>query len=306
MPQLSVLMPVKNGERYLKRALRSTLRALPKDANLVVLDDGSTDRSSEILAAHACSKLVVHRTEVSRGIAHGLNLLLGLTDSEFVGRMDADDVVLPWRFRRQLRLAQHADLVFTSLIFTDGLGRPLRPDLPGRMGAASAPLHLAAASCFSHPTVLARRASIPEGGYRPLAAEDYDLWLRFIADGRTIVRDPFAGLLYRRHAHQTSSSTEWLGRRENELAQGGLLDSYRSALDRLGLPADAPPSTLRFAMSMVPPQDAMDLAWLGELHERIGERARSLPAGERSALNARLRTLKNRVDSRDIQPAATR
>lgn len=297
MPHLSVLMPVKDGERYLRRAVSSTLRALPDDANLVVLDDGSTDGTAEILDALAEPRLVVHRNSESQGIARGLNALIERTDSEFVARMDADDVVLPWRFRRQLKLAERSDLVFTSLVFMNEDGRPVRPDLPGSIGPESAPLHLVLASCFSHPTALARRSALPAGAYRELAAEDYDLWLRFAAEGRSIARDRVPGIMYRRHTGQISSSSEWLDRRAEELAAGGLIDSYRAVLGRLGLPTDVPIGALMFAMSMIPPTEASDTEWLSELHRAVGAQTPRLSPAERATLSSRLRSLRKRCES---------
>lgn len=297
MPFLSVLMPVKNGERYLNDAVQSTLRALPTDANLVVLDDGSTDQTFDILASLATDQLIVHRNSESQGIAPGLNRLLQLTDSEYVARMDADDITLPWRFRRQLKIASRVDLVFTSVVFMNERGRPTRPDLPGRMSAASAPLHLATASCFSHPTMLARRSAIPDTGYRALAAEDYDLWLRMIGEGRTIARDGVPGLLYRKHMNQSSASDDWWKRRENELADESLLDAYRAALGALGLPSDAPASALRFAMSMVAPEGLEAQEWLLSLNDRIALKLPSLPTLDRLALGARLRSARSRISA---------
>ena len=294
MPRLSVILPVKNGEKFLRRAVSSTLRALPRDAELVVLDDGSTDSTPSILAEYG-DRIVVHQNHGSRGLAQGLNYLLQVTDSEFVARMDADDVCLPWRFRRQLALTRIADLVFTAIVFVNGHGVPARPDLAGPIGPDAAVLHLVLASCFSHPTMLARRSSLPEEGYRELAAEDYDMWLRVAASGGRIVRDPLPGLLYRRHREQVSGSAAWKMRRSRELADPRAVAAYADVLTTLRLPSDPPSGALHFAMSSRREDADGAEQWIAELHAVIRSRIPSLRKTNRPALDARLRRLHSRL-----------
>lgn len=286
---------MKDGERYIQAAISSTLRAMPRDAELVVLDDGSTDRTPAILDRWR-NRIVVHRNSAPRGLAQGLNQLIEATDSEFIARMDADDVCLPWRFRRQLKYAESADLIFTAIVFTNSRGLPTRPDLVGTIGPAAAGLHLLLASCFSHPTMLARRAALPEDGYRPLAAEDYDMWLRVLSSGGRLARDPIPGLLYRRHSGQVSGSDVWSEQRIQELGDGRIMQSYRDALRAQGMDSGAPQSALRFAMAMTPPDTASGRAWISALHRSVEDQLPRLSGRERSALKTRLARLRARLN----------
>src|SRR5699024_5894599 len=104
-------------------AVRSTLRALPADAELVVGDDGSTDDTLARLDDIQDPRLRV-TPGPGRGVAATLNALLSGVDSEFVARMDADDVVLPGRFARQLRALEDHDAVFTTVAEWRGSGLP--------------------------------------------------------------------------------------------------------------------------------------------------------------------------------------
>ncbi len=217
MPRLTVLVPVHSAERTLPAALSSTLRHLPRDAGIAVLDDGSLDRSAEVARAFDDPRLTV-RTRENGGVASALNELLETTDSEFVARMDADDVVLPGRFRRQLRALTgrdrgpggppRPDAVFTTVVqFGDG-ARPV--PRPSRIAPEDFGLHLLLTNPVAHPTLMARRSALERvGGYREVPTEDYDLWLRLAAGGARLERQALPGLAYRMHPGQITASATW-------------------------------------------------------------------------------------------------
>lgn len=290
MPRLSVILPVKNGQRYLGAAVRSTLRSLPADSELVVLNDGSSDSTAQILESFVSKKVRVFEFQESVGVSQGLNFLLDATDSEYVARMDADDLALPWRWNRQLRLAKKFDLVFTSALRIDSRGKILRPDLPGPIGWRSSPLHLMIANCFFHPSMLARRSSLPEGLYRPLASEDYDMWLRMVAMGKSIVRDAVPGILYREHDAQISSSKRWKDQRGQEADRQIFLKSYQDALVALNLPHQPPLSSLEFLLARQVPESEEGRLWVEHLLSTVAVRARNLPLGEKLILRQRIKS----------------
>lgn len=152
------------------------------------------------------------------GVASGLNLLLSATDSEHVARMDADDICLPWRFGVQEANLRKFDMVFSSVVFINSRGLPIRPDLPGRITPDAIPLHLLLGNVLVHPTLYASRRIMDEtGGYRETAAEDYDLWLRAVLMGARIVRTAEPGLMYRRHGKQATATGGWLDKADDPL-----------------------------------------------------------------------------------------
>ncbi|KGM13946.1 glycosyltransferase family 2 protein [Cellulomonas bogoriensis] len=213
MPRLSVLMPVRDGEATVGPAVRSTLRALPCDAELVVYDDVSSDRTPQVLAQVHDARLRVVRGEHPAGVAGGLNHLLECTDSLLVARMDADDVVLPGRFTRQLRAVARHDVVFSTVVDWRPDARRLRPNAPVPVSADAFGLHLLVTNPVSHPTMLARRSALDAvGGYRDLPSEDYDLWVRLALAGRTMTRLATPALAYRVHGAQVTASDAWRAR----------------------------------------------------------------------------------------------
>jgi hypothetical protein len=207
--ELSVMMPVYNGARYLAAALDSILCQTFSAFELLVMDDGSTDETPAILARYAAidPRLRVFRHPRQGQIATR-NELLRLATSDVVACADADDVCLPDRFARQLH-GMSADgrlwILGTAMISIDSSGRHRRPwRVPtGSDGVAA---ELERRCCIGHPSCMMRRQSILAiGGYRPAyeAAEDYDLFLRASERGKVDNLEA-VGVLYRMHGASVS------------------------------------------------------------------------------------------------------
>lgn len=231
MPRLSVIIPVRNGASTIRTALASVLRSLPADASVTVLDDGSTDETPGLLHEMAHPKLSVLTSTEGMGVARGLNHLLQHTDSDYVARMDADDIVLPWRFMLQQRHLQHTrtDVTFTTVTLLRG--RSLRLTRPKQIPADAFPLHLLVTNPVAHPTMYARRAAIERvGGYREVPSEDYDLWLRMALAGISLSRSGAPGLLYRIHGKQVTASQEW---RQASWSDSQIQEVYRDLSEHI-------------------------------------------------------------------------
>ncbi|MEM7456543.1 MAG: glycosyltransferase [Planctomycetota bacterium] len=112
MPEVSVLMTVYNGMPYLRAAVESIQQQSLSEFSFVIVDDGSTDETPEYLAqvAESDSRVTVI-TQCNSGTAAAANQGLKHIDTEFVARMDADDVAMPERLRKQLDfLKSHPDI----------------------------------------------------------------------------------------------------------------------------------------------------------------------------------------------------
>jgi glycosyltransferase involved in cell wall biosynthesis len=279
VPRLSVLLPVKDGAATIRSAARSTLRAMPRDAELLVVDDGSRDATGAILEAIDDPRLRVIRHETPQGVAASLNHALEVTDSALVGRMDADDLTLPWRFRAQLPTLDTADLVFGSMILIDASSKPVGLSSPWPVSPASAALHLLFENPFAHPTMVGRREALTApGGYRASKVEDYDLWLRAVQHGARLRKLSAPVLAYRRHAGQATQS--WVVGAPDPI----LDESYGAAL-----PEDLRPSTTPLRAAAVARLHQGDLAegW-NELRLHIERASAVLPPRDRRQLLRRL------------------
>ncbi len=210
MPRLSVLMPARNAQRTIAEALRSTLRDMPRDAELIVLDDASSDATLEIASSTGDPRVRVESTPVQLGVALAAERLLEAASGEYIARMDSDDVCLPGRFRAELTAIERGhDLVFSTFqVIGGGLRRPVPPIGFGREAARLALL----LDCpYPHSTSLGRATALrAAGGYRAGAiAEDFDLWLRAAANGATMVRLARPTVLIRKSPTQVTAALGW-------------------------------------------------------------------------------------------------
>lgn len=223
-------MPVYNAERYLSEAVESILNQTYGDLEFVIIDDGSTDRSLDILNLYAAQDprlRIISRPNT--GCVRALNEGLALCQGEYIARMDNDDVALPERLQRQIAfLDAHPEclMVGCALLRIDADGDLLCEEaLPESHEEIEARL-LRGLGAIGHPAALIRRQSLVEvGGYREAyyGADDYDLWLRLAERGR-LANLPDALLKYRVHAVNFSFVNQQLGRAATRAA---LEDAFR-------------------------------------------------------------------------------
>ncbi|RYY67587.1 MAG: glycosyltransferase [Chitinophagaceae bacterium] len=203
-PKISVLLPVYNAGPFLAEALESVLQQSFGDFELLVLDDGSTDASAEIIASFTDPRIRYLPNDRNRGLVYTLNRGLELAQGTYIARMDADDVCHPERFAAQASfLDQHPEVavVATFLDMMDEAGAPLPPWNDDRANSTPAEIRecLLRTNCLAHPSVMGRAELLRTYRYRPeqKEAEDYDLWLRLVADGYQLAKVPQPLLRYR-------------------------------------------------------------------------------------------------------------
>lgn len=184
---------------------------MPRDSELLVMDDGSTDGTGTFLTGVRDRRLKVFRNEESAGVANAATSLLGHASGEHVARMDGDDICLPWRFAAQREALGDADLLFSGALFINGQGKPFVPKFQEGISPAAMPLHLLMTNVLMNPTMYGRRTVLEGlGGYQKTPTEDYDLWLRASASGARMKRLSYLPtIIYRRHATQLSQARAW-------------------------------------------------------------------------------------------------
>jgi glycosyltransferase involved in cell wall biosynthesis len=236
-PLISVCMPVYNAERYVAQAVESILDQTLGDFEFLILDDGSTDGSTEILRRYAAGDLRIRLTSrPNAGVVRSLNELVDQSRGEFIARMDADDVALPERFARQVEyLRAHLEcvLVGSRVRIIDPEGDPLCDwcTMQEHEVIDSSYLRGEPVTAVSHPSVMMRRdAVLAVGKYRPFVIEDIDLFLRLAEHGR-IANLPEPLLQYRIHPGNISKSETF--RDKLDLAYAEII---RDARQRRNLP----------------------------------------------------------------------
>ncbi|MGX9519176.1 glycosyltransferase family 2 protein [Vibrio mediterranei] len=194
MPNLAVIVPIFNAEEYLEKAIDSILNQSYSNFELIAIDDGSTDRSLDILKGiqRKDSRVRVVSRE-NRGLVSTLNEGLSLvsSDVEYVARMDADDISKPSRFEEQmsfLKSNQDIAVLGTSYEYIDMNDNvvkirilPTNKHLLKVLAIFGSPL--------CHPSVMFNFKILGEDLYYEEAyssCEDLELWLRLIGRGYTI------------------------------------------------------------------------------------------------------------------------
>lgn len=225
MTVLDVLLPVKNGMPYIRDSIESILSQTFSDFDLFVIDDGSADETRTVVAELAKIDTRIKKVDCAgSGLIDALNQGLELSTSQFIARMDADDISMPTRFERQISYLQsHADVdvvgSWTELI--DQAGRSL--DMTTRYPISPNEVRqqlFSNRNPLAHPTVMMRSGIVKAlGGYRmPLkAAEDFDLWLR-VAESGNLANLPEPLLRYRIHPDQVSAAKRMAQSFSSELA----------------------------------------------------------------------------------------
>lgn len=110
MPEITVLMPVRNGEKYIKDAIDSVLRQTLTDFEFLIIDDGSTDHTVEIIQGYKDKRIRLEKRK--HQFIQNLNEGLKLASGSYIARMDADDIMHTERLRIQLkRMKKNPDIV---------------------------------------------------------------------------------------------------------------------------------------------------------------------------------------------------
>jgi len=208
MAKVTVLMPVYNGLPYLAEAVQSILSQTLNDFTFLIIDDGSTDGSSKFLEHLNDPRIrVLHQLHV--GLGATLNIGLAMCETEFLARMDADDVALPDHIATQLSfLSAHREVgTVGSQIAYLGLGghTGFSPRLPCDHETIYADLlHLRHALC--HATIVCRTEIIKQiGGYRINGCgEDWDMMLR-IGEASRLANVDRVLYLYRLHPNSANA-----------------------------------------------------------------------------------------------------
>jgi glycosyltransferase involved in cell wall biosynthesis len=191
-PQVTVLMAVYNGERFLSEALESILNQTFSDFEFLIINDGSVDGTRELLLSYADPRIRVVDNEQNIGLTKSLNRGLAMARGEYVARQDADDRSHPGRLEKQIEfLRRHPEVV---LLGTQARTIDERGYVYSRLGELKAvsnvaiKLQLLFGNPFVHTSTMFQRKKVVEefGGYNAEYRynQDFELWSRIIANCR--------------------------------------------------------------------------------------------------------------------------
>lgn len=213
IPEISLIMSVYNGEDYLSEAIDSVLGQTFENFELIVINDCSTDNTSEILNSYAekDERVKVHTNEVNLRLPSSLNKAMSFARGKYIARMDADDICMPTRLERQYRFMEENPAIALSscrfmtlkngVISSGGCG--------GKNDSESVKALLLVTNPILHPGIIAKADVIRELGYDKnfTCTEDMELWTRFVMAGHSIEILPEYLMIYRLHDKQITQTT---------------------------------------------------------------------------------------------------
>ena len=211
MPKVSVIIPTYNRAEFLRNAIDSVLAQTYHDFELLVVDDGSTDQTRELVAGYGDQLIALF--QANRGVSSARNLGIRAATGELVAFLDSDDAWLPEKLAWQVAIMdQHPDL---QLCHTEEIwirrGVRVNPKKKHQKYAGYIFPYCLPLCVISPSSVMLRRTLFETVGYfdeNLPACEDYDLWLRITKDYCVYFIEQPLLLKYGGHPDQLSR-THW-------------------------------------------------------------------------------------------------
>lgn len=186
---LSVVMPVYNGEKYIKDSIKSILNQTFKDFELIIINDGSTDKTLKIIEQFKEKRIFLYNNKKNLGVAKSLNVGLKLAKGKYIARIDADDLNYPNRFEIQVKfLNQNPEyvLIGSNADWIDRKGN-LIPGFKVKLNDSELRKWMFFRNQFFHSSVMFRSSAVKLLGYYNEVlngVEDYDLWFKMLRIGK--------------------------------------------------------------------------------------------------------------------------
>ena len=230
---VTVLMPVFNGEKYLKQAIESILNQDYKDFEFMIINDGSLDNSLRIIESYSDNRIVVINNERNIGLINSLNKGLDMIHSDYIVRMDCDDICEINRISEQVKFMESNPNIGAcgsyyyqqrgdkKVIFTE----PINSQEINAFMIFNSPI--------AHPTAIIRNKILKEHhlyySINHIHAEDYKLWID-ISNHSLLANIALPLLIYRVHENQITGNKILLSSKKETL------DNIRlSQLNRIGI-----------------------------------------------------------------------
>ena len=208
MPEITVLMPVRNGEKYIKNAIDSVLNQTLTDFEFLIIDDGSTDRTMKIIQDYADER--IHLVKGKHQFIQNLNEGLQLASGAYIARMDADDIMHTERLRIQLkRMKKNPDITVCGTwakIFSDK-GNERKISHLGYGIIHEPVLELLKYNMLLHPSVMIKKEFLLNHHIKYQnypCVEDYKLWFDIAKAGGILFVEPQELLMFRRSDTQVT------------------------------------------------------------------------------------------------------
>jgi glycosyltransferase involved in cell wall biosynthesis len=231
-PKITVLMPAYNVEKYIGKAIESVLDQTFMDFELVIVNDGSTDGTVDIINSFSDPRIILINQE-NKGVATALNTGLAVSQAEYVARFDADDICDVQRLQKQynflranpdyILVGSDADYILENddFLFHFKCIAHTHDEIMGKLYFYCP---------FVHPTVMFKKVSVIEAGGYPAGAhnfEDYMLWTAISKAGK-LYNLPEPLIKYRLNPTSVTIDERWRGKRFRQLKRKAIYSGHIS------------------------------------------------------------------------------
>jgi glycosyltransferase involved in cell wall biosynthesis len=248
LPIVSIIMPAYNAELFIGEAIQSILNQSFTNFEFIIINDGSNDRTEEIINSYKDSRILYIKNEINLNIVESLNLGIKYARGEYIARMDADDVADKFRIEKQLNYLKSNDLDIigsNAFLFGDNQIRRLI-QLPENQFDLE--YYLLIYSPFIHPSILGESKCFKNFLYNKgfEFIEDLYLWYELIINNYRVGNHPEPLLNYRISPNQiTKTKNDIQEIKSNELRReyfkiysGNLSDDFGVFLETLKFQKD--------------------------------------------------------------------
>lgn len=185
---LTIIMPVYNGARYLNAAIDSILKQTYGAFQLIIINDGSTDETAQIIGQYDDPRILCVTNPANRGVSYCRNLGLQLANTRFVAYFDADDVARSDKFMCQITFLKNNpefSLVGSSVLLTNANGRRIG-NWRLHFSSNRLPVEMLFRNCLVTSAVLFRRSAAAGFSFphRMDIGEDWLLWWHLLQNGK--------------------------------------------------------------------------------------------------------------------------
>lgn len=180
-PVLSIVMPVYNRDKYISISVKSILSQTFSDYELIIINDGSTDKTEDIIKNFNDERIILINNEHNRGIVYSRNKGLSVARGKYIGMFDSDDIAYPQKFEEQIKfLSENPDfgMAGTWVRHIDDNGTVLKNKWKLKAKSKYIPAIMLFRNYFVQSTVVMRKEAIPAGGYSKGfdIVEDSKMW----------------------------------------------------------------------------------------------------------------------------------
>ncbi|NMB57375.1 glycosyltransferase [Candidatus Beckwithbacteria bacterium] len=181
-PVVSVIMPVFNAEKYLKKAIESILSQTFTDFEFIIINDGSSDNSEKIIKSYPDKRIRYFKNKKNQNLARCLNFAIKKAKGRYIARMDADDISYKNRFKKQYQFLQQNSQINICGTFADIINEKgqIIKNFKKPTQDNEIKLSLFFGNQLIHSSVFVRKEIFEKYQYNPnlKKGQDYELWVR--------------------------------------------------------------------------------------------------------------------------------